>query len=56
MDERWKRAYWIAEELGKCPEDVYDVLLGNITEPGDFVRNVEQLSQEYSNQKSRLLR
>ncbi len=53
MDEIWKRAYWIAEELGECPEDVYDVLKGNITQPRDLVDNVEQYSQNYSEQKKR---
>lgn len=56
MDERWKRAYLIAEELDADVEDVYDVLLGNITEPRDFVSNVQRLSQNYSDTKERFLR
>lgn len=55
MDERWKMAHWIAEELGEDPEDVYDVILGNITEPRELVINVEQLEQDYRHQKSRFL-
>lgn len=51
-DFRWKKALWIAEELGEDPEDVYDVILGNITEPRDLVSNVEHLSQAYDNKKS----
>lgn len=53
FEPRWQQALWIAEELGECPEDVYDVLLGNITEPRDFVNNVERLSQDYNYKKSR---
>ena len=53
FDARWKEALWIAEELGDNPEDVYDVLLGNITEPRDLVNNVERLSHTYNNTKSR---
>ena len=49
----WKEASWIAEELGEDQEDVYDVLLGNITEPRDFVSNVVRLSQNYRNEKFR---
>lgn len=52
FEPRWKQALWIAEELGESPEDVYDVLLGNITEPRDLVNDVEQLAQNYCNQKS----
>jgi hypothetical protein len=51
-DFRWKKALWVAEELGEDVEDVYDVILGNITEPQDFVANVEQLAQAYDNKKS----
>lgn len=52
MDERWKKALWIAEELGEDSEDVYDIILGNITEPRELVSNVEALAQQYDNQKS----
>ena len=51
-EPRWKKALWSAEELGEDPEEVYDVLLGNITEPRDLVVNVESLSHTYDNQKS----
>jgi hypothetical protein len=53
MGSNWKKAIWIAEELGANPEDVYDVILGNITEPRDLVNNVESLSYTYDNQKLR---
>ena len=53
MEPRWIEAEWIAEELGESQEDIYDVLLGNITEPRDFVADVERLSQEYQYKKSR---
>jgi hypothetical protein len=52
-EPRWEMARWIAIELGEDLEDIYDVLLGNITEPRDLVNNVEQLSQNYYNEKSR---
>lgn len=52
FEPRWKTALWIADELGEDPEEVYDVLLGNITEPRDLVSNVERLSQDYRNKKS----
>lgn len=51
MDSRWKKALWIAEELGEDVEEVYDILLGNITEPRDLVQDVESLSNTYDNQK-----
>ena len=54
MEPRWIEAEWIAEELGESQEDIYDVLLGNITEPRDFVADVERLSQEYQYKKSRV--
>lgn len=54
MDERWKKALWIAGELGEDPEEVYDIILGNITEPRDLVANVESLSQDYNNKKQGL--
>lgn len=43
-----KKAYWIAPQIeGAFVEDVYDVLLGNITKPHNFVAQVESLALEY---------
>ena len=56
FDARWKEALYIAEELGEDPEEVYDMILGNLTEPRDLFSNVERLSQDYSSQKERFLR
>lgn len=45
----YKKALWIAEELGYGvdPEDVYDVLLGTIKKPEEFVASVESRLHEY---------
>jgi hypothetical protein len=53
MDSNWKKAQWIAEELEADVEEVYDILLGNITEPQDLVTDVNSLSQNYDFQKQR---
>lgn len=46
-----KQAEWIHGQLGgaykESADDVYDVLLGNITSPTDFVSEVEYLAREY---------
>ncbi len=44
---RLKKAAWIAEQLDKNQDDVYDVLLGNITSPYEFYSDVDTLSREY---------
>jgi hypothetical protein len=46
------QANWIAKRLDETyqpidVDDVYDVLLGTITTPKDFVSDVQQLAQEY---------
>lgn len=56
MDSRWRKALFIAEELGEDAEDVYDVLLGNVTEPREFVDAVELQSQNYDFKKEQQLR
>lgn len=55
-DSRWKKALFIADELGADPEEVYDILLGNLTEPGDLVADVMSYEQNYDTQKERQLR
>lgn len=46
-----KQAEWIHGQLGgmykETADDVYDVLLGNITQPVDFVEEVKYLAVEY---------
>jgi hypothetical protein len=42
-----KKALWIAEQLDCLDEDVYDVLLGNITQPTDFVSEVFTYANAY---------
>jgi hypothetical protein len=44
---RLKKAKWIAEQLDANQDDVYDVLLGNITAPYEFYNSVESLEREY---------
>lgn len=44
------KALWIAEQLDKNSDDVYDVLLGNITKPSEFVSDVESLSRDYDDE------
>lgn len=52
-DPNWKMALWIADEIQEDPEDVYDVLIGNITEPKELVNAVEGCKTQYdSNKKS----
>jgi len=45
----FKKANWIAAQMpkGTDPEDVLDVLLGNITNPSEFVAQVQMLADEY---------
>lgn len=45
----FKQAEWIALQMPykTNPDDVYDVLLGNITQPVDFVTDVMCLANEY---------
>ena len=49
MIQTHKKAAWIAEQLGENQDDVYDVLLGNITNPYELYSSVETLSREYDN-------
>ena len=46
-----KMAEWIHGQLGsdfkESADDVYDVLLGNISSPADFVSEVKYLAAEY---------
>lgn len=45
------QAIWIhsrlAEQFEETADDVFDVLVGNITSPADFVSEVEYLAREY---------
>lgn len=50
---RWKKASWIAEQLGENIDDVYDVLLGNLTRPWELYQGVESMSREYDEVYSR---
>jgi len=47
-----KQAEWIHGQLAgmfkETADDVYDVLLGNITQPTDFVEEVKYLALEYA--------
>ncbi len=45
-----KKANWIALELDENPDDVYDVLLGNITAPYELYNSVQSLATEYDRQ------
>ncbi len=45
---RIQKARWIAEQLDANQDDVYDVLLGNITTPYDFYNSVLSLEREYT--------
>ena len=51
MRPSMKQAEWIYAQLGteykESADDVYDVLLGNITSPADFVQEVKYLAVEY---------
>ena len=46
-----RQAEWIHKQLGEdykeTADDVYDVLLGNITNPIDFVQEVKYWAVEY---------
>lgn len=48
----YKKAEWIAKRMdeGTNPDDVLDVLLGNINEPTRFVAEVSVLSTEYDDE------
>jgi hypothetical protein len=52
-----KQAEWISRQLGddykETADDVYDVLLGNITQPADFVSDVKQLALDYDEELRR---
>jgi hypothetical protein len=47
----FKQAEWIHGQLAnmfrETADDVYDVLLGNISSPADFVQEVKYLALEY---------
>lgn len=47
MNSNFKKAQFIAENLGEDFEDVYDILLGNITQPQELCYSVETASREY---------
>jgi len=47
MHALYRKALWIAEELGEDLDDCYDVLLGNIKGPTEFVASVMACLQEY---------
>lgn len=51
MRPSMKMAEWIYKQLGsefkESADDVYDVLLGNITSPADFVSEVKYLAVDY---------
>jgi hypothetical protein len=41
---------WIAEELGEDADEVYDVLLGTIKSPEDFVASVQASLADYDDE------
>lgn len=43
----WKKALWIAQEMNENVDDVYDVLLGNLTRPWELYAGVETMAIEY---------
>ncbi len=45
----YKKAIWIAEQMGHDTDvdDVYDVLLGNITRPSEFKAQVEAYARDF---------
>ena len=43
----YPKAKWVSEQIDEDFEDVYDVLMGNITMPSQFVAQVEATAQEY---------
>lgn len=45
----YRKALWIGEQLNKDPDDCYDVLLGTIKKPEDFVNEVFSYLAEYNN-------
>lgn len=52
----YKMAFWVhaqITEAGYSADDVYDVLLGNITVPTDFVNEVKSLAIAYEEDKGR---
>lgn len=53
-----KQAEWIADRIASVlgnysADDVFDVLTGQITQPTDFVAEVEYLSRDYEDQLRR---
>jgi hypothetical protein len=50
-----RKANWIASELNENADDVYDVLLGNITSPWEFYNSVETLSNQYDRLYSKMI-
>ena len=52
-----KMAEWIHKQLAhdfkETADDVYDVLLGNITSPADFVSEVKYWAAEYEADRRR---
>ena len=48
-EHRWKKARWIAKQLegDYSVDDVYDVILGNLTRPWEFYSEVNTLAREY---------
>ncbi len=42
-----KKAIWIAKQLDLDPDDVYDILAGNITKPEHTVNDVRKSSDSY---------
>ena len=45
----YRKATWIANKLDESCDDVYDVLIGNIQTPKEFVDRVIKLSENWDN-------
>lgn len=43
----YPKAKWVAKQIDEDFDYVYDVLMGNITGPSQFVAQVEATAQEY---------
>lgn len=47
------KAKWIAKQLSEDEDNVYDILLKNITQPEKLVSDVEYLDLEYEKLKEK---
>lgn len=55
MESKLRKAHWIANEINANADDVYDVLLGNITAPWELVNSVNAMATDYDNLRSKVV-